>query len=156
MKYIITPHLGINDIKLGMNETEVHQILGSPETSYEKQDCYDESRLQIFYNNERNIEYLELYKDIPSEITVYLNDLNIFESTKENIDKYINFNYSSSVNKQDSEYPYSLIYKSIDLSLWNDCHPTDFSPEEKLEYPEDYNKSLFPETIGIGIKKYYT
>lgn len=154
-KYFIKPTIGVNDIKLGQAREEIHQLIGSPESSHENTDYYNQSCLQINYDEQNIAEYIEIYEDVDL-VEALISNKNVFLTPKDEIEKFVQDTFNVKTDLEDSEYPYSRIFTDIELSLWSDTESDDFSEDEKAQYPKDFKSSFFFKTVGVGIKGYYS
>jgi hypothetical protein len=166
MNFEIRPHVGTNNIKFGMTRGEVQEILGSPESSKEKsifkfqnivipepaKDGYFKNSLQISYDDNEQVEYIEFSGRGDEYIEVFLNDIEIFKTPAKELLNQILEITECDYDKQDIEVPYSFVYRNIDLSLWRQVIPD--VNENTEEVPESDEGKYFW-TVGIGIKGYH-
>ena len=92
MKFEIKPHIGANNIEFGMTRDVVRQLLGHPFYSKEKtvfkfqdisipesaKDGYFENELQIFFDDNHRVEFIEFSGRHSKYIEVFLDGIEIF------------------------------------------------------------------------------
>lgn len=166
MRFDIIPHIGASNLKLGMTRDEVRTLLGIPGYSSEKitmeyddfslplpaKDGYFENELQITFDDDNKIEFIEFSGKDAVHIKVFLNEVEVFKVPAPELVLHIISSTKSDYDKEDEEIPFSYIFPEIDLSVWRPVIPE--LDEEMGEIPE-FDEGKYFSTIGIGIRGYY-
>jgi len=166
LNFEIKLHIGANDITFGMHRNKVWEILGIPETSTEKsnfqfediniiesaKDCYWENELQISYNDNLFVNFLEFYGKDSKNTNVSLDGINIFKTPAVNVIKHVVEKYNTYFDNTDEEIPYSYTFKDLDLSFWRQEIP--LLDENHFEISESDEGKYFW-SFGFGDKNYY-
>ena len=166
MKFEIKPHIGANEITFGMSRNEVHKELGKPSFSKDKsliefgefkihepaKDGYYENELQISYDENEHVEFIEFSGKSAEHTQVFWNGIEIFKTPANQLLKLISANSKANYDKKDNEIPYSYIYKELDLALWRQVAPE--VDETLMDVPESDDGKYFW-TVGIGSIGYY-
>lgn len=145
-KIVIEPHIGIGKLKLGMKREEVHQLFGPEfETVNDEEigivDFYFSETIQIHYDENLQVEFIDLVYDLSNEFEVVFNGMDVFKTPANDL-----VNEIAKITPYDgtSELPYEYIFKEIDLELWREILPE-----------EDDEDGLYFDTVGIGVKGYF-
>ena len=155
-KIKIVPHSGVNEIHFGMDRESVRSILGTPFNSEEAsvfefddikinnpaKDNYFENELQICYDTNLQVEYIECYGNETEYLEVFLDDTNIFRTSVPELPEIVKSGYQADYDDTNEELPYSYIFRQLDLSFW------------RQEIANDEGNEFFW-SIGIGKKGYY-
>jgi len=155
-KIKIVPHSGTDKIHFGMSQAEVRSVLGMPFHSEEAsvfefddikidnpaKDNYFENELQIHYDANLKVEYIELYGNETEHLEVFLADTNIFNTPVSELIDMVKSEYQTDYDQNHEELSYSFIFKKLDLSFW------------RQEITDDEGNEFFW-TVGIGRKGYY-
>lgn len=156
-KYKLEPLSGIGPIKLGMTRKEVRSDMQEKYKSFKKTpddpnltDAFFNSTFQIFYDKNDNVEYIELSGYKSFEFVVVFNEIKIFETKADDLIEKIS--QKASYDKTNDKIPYSYIFPTLELSLWRPNIPDVVDNKNSNEYHD----SLYFQTVGIGIKGYYT
>lgn len=69
LQYNVTPLIGFNDVKFGMDRSQVRSILGDPKrefkkTKFSKTTTDDYIYFHVFYNKENMFEAVEFFDDV--------------------------------------------------------------------------------------------
>jgi hypothetical protein len=167
MRFDIKPHVGANHIEFGMTKENVRKILGAPAYSSEKSvfkfeeisiptpatDGYFENELQISYDDNNQVEFIEFSGRGSQFTTVYLDNIEVFKTPAKQLINTIEQLRLAEYDKTDEEIPFSYVFRNIDLAVWRQVVPD--LDEDKEEIPEIEEGKYFW-TIGIGSKGYYT
>lgn len=153
MKIDIKPHEGINDIVFGLDSKAVSLKLGAPESTKEKStfqfndisipepktDYYFNNSLQISYDENDNVEFIEIAsKESNLEISIYGFRLN--EVSAEEIISFLAKEKKLKYDENGEEFPYTYNFVDIDLTFWRQVLP---------ENEKDEDGKYF-DTVGIG------
>jgi len=144
----VNPLESLNGIMLGWNREELQNKLGVPERTIKNTDYYQINSLHysIHFDREEKIEYIELSNPKIESVQILLGSLNIFNSESIKLISSIEETMNLAYNKEDPEFPYSFIFPEVELSFWRPTLPENENDEEGRYF----------ETVGIGIKGYYT
>lgn len=143
MKINIKPHEGINDVRFGHDSKTVRITLGTPESTREqsifqsgeisiplsKTDYYYNSSLQISYDENDTLEFIELsLKDSTLELSIYAFPLS--KSSAEEVLSFLTKEKKVMYNKNGAELPYTYDFIAQDLSFWRQVIPEDDQDED--------------------------
>ena len=166
MKFEIKPHIGTNEISFGMTRNEVHMKLGKPSFSKDKsvfefndvvipepaKDGYYENELQISYDENECVEFIEFSGKSSEHTKVFWNGIDIFKTPAPQLLKSISALSNANYDEKDNEIPYSYTFNDIDLGLWRSVIPN--VDETLMDVPESDEGKYFW-TVGIGSIGYY-
>lgn len=153
MKINIKPREGINDIRFGLNSKTVRLKLGTPESTkeksmfqyeginipYPKTDYYFNNSLKILYDENDNVEFIEIAsKESNLEISIYGFSLN--QVSAEEIISFLATEKKLKYDENGEEFPYTYIFVDLDLTFWRQVLPEDEKDEEGKYF----------DTVGIG------
>jgi hypothetical protein len=153
----IVPHLGANEIHFGMTQAEVRNILGTPFHTEEAsvfelfdeikidnpaKDNYFENELQICYDTNLQVEYIECYGNEANHLKVFLDNTNVFSTSVSELLEIVKSTYQTDYDSTNEELPYTYIFRQLDLSFW------------RQQITDDKGNEFFW-SIGIGGKGYY-
>ena len=138
-KFLIEPLLGIGLVKFGMSREEV---------AYTVPKIYRTFR--IFYDEANKVEYIELAGYKSEDFMAIYNGINIFETKADAIIEEISKKVP--YDKTCPEISYTYIFPDLELSFWMAIIPSKDDDKDS----DDYNDSLYFQTVGIGIRGYYS
>ena len=155
-KINIVPHLGMDEIHIGMSQFEVRNVLGTPfhiedasvfefddiKIDNPAKDNYFENEFQIHYDTKLQVEYIEFYGNEAKHLDVFLDDVNVFKTPVPELLEIVKSAYQTDYDHTNEELPYSFIFRQLDLSFW------------RQEIINDEGNEFFW-SIGIGKKGYY-
>lgn len=136
MKIDIKPHKGINEIQFGLNRSDVHKLLGPPESTKKeivsidsvneitqiKTDYFVQSNLQISYDKNDTIEFIEIYtKDSNLEISIFGFSLNHVKV--EDVINFFTIERSVNYDENGQEFPFTYNFLKLDLTFWRQVLP---------------------------------
>jgi hypothetical protein len=165
MRFDVTPHIGANDLKLGMSRNEIRRVLGDPEYSMEKsvfefqdisiptpaRDGYFENELQISFDDSGKANFIEFSGRGARHTTVFLYGLGVFDTPAPDLIKVIAEKSNTQFDQEDEEVPYTYTFRDIDVSIWRPVIPE--QDENENQIPESDEGKYFW-NIGIGITGY--
>jgi hypothetical protein len=166
MRFELIPHIGVNDIKLGMSRKEIVRILGEPEYSTEKsklefediiipipaKDGYFKNELQITFDDGGRADFIEFSGRAAKHTTVFFQGLNVFRTPAPELIRAIAEITKTEFDKDEEEIPYSYVFRAIDLAVWRQVIPQEDENKNMISQSDD-GKYFW--TIGIGVKGYY-
>jgi hypothetical protein len=141
--YLVKPLESVGPVRLGMSRAEVQNVMQVQSTPFLKTvgdkietDAFYDSHFQVFYNSDTaTVEYVELTCNSP--FSVELLGIDPFATKANPLVKKIAA--IAAFDKDDPELGYSYVFPDLELSFWRS------SPDKK-----------FFQTIGIGIRGYYS
>ncbi|MDP2538122.1 hypothetical protein [Alteromonas stellipolaris] len=139
-KLELMPLLGFGQIKLGVQRSDIHKLLGSPNDFNENTDYYSESSIQIHYSDNTVVDYIE----IASDQNVVWDGISIFSTPVVDLVKELSEKTKQSTNE--SEPGYTFTYPEYELSFWRPLQPDEEEPDEGKYF----------ESVGLGCKGYFS
>jgi hypothetical protein len=127
----IRPLIGVGPVRFAMTCPEVRAALGKPShvrtahtlgsVEFPETDYFFRNSFQVTYDAEGTVEFIELGK--------YYG----FVATYEGVDLLrVNANEAvalvarkAAIDESDGEYPMTVIFPELELSLWRECRPED-------------------------------
>lgn len=166
VRFNLIPHVGAGVIKLGMARNEVRAVLGTPEFSSEKstldygdiaisasaKDGYYKNELQIFFDDNNKVNFIEFSGRGARHTSVYLYEVEVFNLPATKLIQKITESTNAKFDEEEKEIPYSYVFPEIDLAVWRQVIPE--LDEETNDIPDTDDGKYFW-TIGIGVKGYY-
>jgi hypothetical protein len=162
-KFIVEPLKGIGVINLGDVKSDVHSALGKTDTTGNDPDYYFENCLQVHYDKDNKVEFIEFCTGGPIEIEVF--GANPFQLLANDLVNLLKEKNGPVFNKR--EAPFSYAFKTLSIGIFRESSEEDIleSIEEcKKEGTykenedwllEDLEKFKYFQTLGIGVKGYY-
>ena len=121
------------EIAIGMNESQVKELMGKAERSFEN---YGSKSYRSFYFDENGLlEFIEFLGGNKGMLKPYIYGLSVFETDAEKV-KNVLAEHDNEIDDSEAEFGYSFLNESI--GLWR----------------KD-SKSRYWDTVGLGIKDYY-
>ena len=142
--YEVEPLKQIGDIGLGMDREEVRKTMPEEPNisgSRDHVDNYHDGGLQVFYDENNKVEFIELLRG--SGFTATTHGINVFDKTAQEVLEVIT--KVSEYNQDDLEVGYSYVFPDLELSLWRPSIPEEGEEDGK-----------YFSTIGIGVQGYYS
>jgi hypothetical protein len=145
--YNVQPFVGVGPVRLGMSRDEVYHAMHESPTPFRKgasvaplTDAFHQSAFQVFYAGDQpTVEYIELSRD--ADFRAFYRELDVFATPADEVATFIA--RDASYDETGREFPYSYIFRQLQLSLWRPV------------LPEDDDSGLFFSTIGVGRRGYY-
>ena len=145
--YNVEPFVGVGPVRLGMSRDAVHNAMHESPGPFRKgssvaplTDAFHHSAFQVFYAGDQPIvEYIELSRD--AELRAFYRGLDVFATPADEVAAFIS--RDAIYDEAGREFPYSYIFRRLQLSLWRPV------------LPEDDDSGRFFSTIGIGRRGYY-
>ena len=138
--YEVIPLQGVGPLKLGAPRSEIHTILGEPESQKGSADLFHGSSIQVHYDETGGVEFIEL----ASDIHVTWNRIDIFSTPADLLVKEIS-RFTPLQDGEDEE-GYTFTYAESEVSLWRPTMPDEEDPE---------NGKYFT-SICIGCRGYFS
>jgi len=154
MIYTVIPGVGVNSIKLNSHRNDVISKIGIPELRNGKVDIYNEAIFQIHYDQNENVEFIEIYAGDSQFMSANIYDINIFSTIKLDILERIK-QKTGLTPKKSGEYPHTCTYDDLSLSFWSDSDPSDYSEKDKINNPSDFYESQYFKSVGVGVSGYF-
>ena len=139
-RFEITPNIGIGPIKLGMTRKEVLSTFGKPEFENNERISFM-SGFMVDFDENGLVELIELAHS--DKYVATFNGVNLHSTLASEVVELVG-KYDE-VDKEDPEYGYSFIFKSLQLSLWRGVLP-DHSEHKDGQYFE---------AVGIACNNYF-
>jgi hypothetical protein len=145
--YSVQPFVGVGPVRLGMSRAEVHSTFAQAPKAFRKGPCtgpatdaFHNSAFQVFYDKQSDTaEYIELSRN--ADFRAFYREMDVFATPADEVAAFIS--RDASYDKSEREFPYSYIFRELQLSLWRPV------------LPEDDESGRFFSTIGVGRKGYY-
>jgi hypothetical protein len=143
----LLPHVGAGVVRLAMNRSEVRRLLGDPVRSYPKAtgspltDSYFGAALQVAYDREDRVEYIEL--NGPGDIDAVFHGRSLLFLPADEVLGWMS--RFAQYDRDNPELGYAYVYPDLDLSIWRPTLP---------ESPDDEDGRFF-RSIGIARAGYY-
>jgi hypothetical protein len=162
-KFILEPLVGIGVIQLMDSKAKVHEQFGKTDTSGTETDYYFDNALQISYNKEAKVEFIEFCVSNTIEVEIF--GINPFKILADELVTLLKEKNGPVFNKR--EAPFSYAFKTISVGIFRESSEGDIleSIEECKKdgtykanedwLLEDLEKFKYFQTIGIGAKGYY-
>lgn len=161
---IVKPNLGINNVYLGMNRNEVHNVKGNEYyvhyNEYSLIEAYDDTLLSVHYNESERAFFIEqsnLYSDY---YCVLFEDIDVFKTKAEDLIKYLE-KFADYDKNDDARLGFQYIFKDLGISLWrpnvfreeilNESWFQNYSEEQKQD---ELNYQYF-QTVAVWTEEYY-
>jgi hypothetical protein len=157
--FIIEPNTGISPINIGMNRSIVRKQFSEKSHTFTKTkesnptDTFFSNSFQIFYNNDDNVEYIELSGYQNDEFDVSIFGINIF-AKKANI-IYQELKVPKLLDSNDVNSAYTMILPEIDVCFWRSMIPDEEDINVDDSDLDETGNRLFWRTVGIGVKGYF-
>jgi len=148
-------------IRLGMSDKELYNIIGKPDNKYEQEIFYDEYDIKIELDSFNKIEYIEILSNEIINVEIYkINPLELYADQLIDLLKEKN---GGDIFVEGNGIGY--IFNNISVRLWRESIPDDINDiiieskqdgvydEMKDEIMSDLEKSKKFTTIGIGKKE---
>jgi len=148
-------------IRLGMSDKELYNIIGKPDNKYEQEIFYDEYDIKIELDSFNKIEYIEILSNEIINVEIYkINPLELYADQLIDLLKGKN---GDDIFVESNGIGY--IFNNISVRLWRESTPDDINDiiieskqdgvydEMKDEIMSDLEKSKKFTTIGIGKKE---
>lgn len=139
--YEAIPLQGVGPITFGMARHEVHAQLGrSPRslqkaaTSAQTVDAWHNNAFQVFFGPTGTVEYIELSRT--NDLGLSCCGISVFDTPAGSVIEH--FMRRAATDVSDQEYGSSIIFPSLELSLWRSTEAPYFS------------------TMGFGMRGYYS
>jgi len=139
--YQAIPLQGVGPITFGMARHEVHAQLGRNPRSFQKAatsaqtvDAWHNNAFQVFYGPTGTVEYIELSRTNDFELSCC--GVSVFDTPASSVIKH--FIQYAATDVLDQEYGSSIVFPSLELSLWRPTTAPYFS------------------TAGVGMRGYYS
>jgi len=149
-------------IRLGMSDKELYNIIGKPDNKYEQEIFYDKYDIRIDFDSFNKVEYIEILSNEMINVEIYNTDpLEIYADQLVELLKEKN-GVDVSVESNGIGY----VFNDISVRVWRELTPDDMNEviieskrdgvyeEMKDEIMSDLEKSKKFTTIGIGKKGY--
>ena len=145
--YNVEPFVGVGPVHLGMLRDTVHHAMQESPKPFRKgfsvaplTDAFHQSAFQVFYESDQPIvEYIELSRD--ADFRAFYQGLDVFATPADEVAAFIS--RDASYDERGREFPYSYIFRQLQLSLWRPV------------LPDDDDSGRFFSTIGVGRRGYY-
>lgn len=116
--YKIIPHKGVGSIDLGMTRSEVHSILGVPQSSFGIREIFLDG-FAVDYDENGCVEFIELSKS--HEFCATFDGVCLHETLADEVVALVS-KYADD-DKTDPEIGYSYTFPKLQLSLWRGTLP---------------------------------
>ena len=145
--YSVQPFVGVGPVRLGMSRSEVRSRFTEAPKTFRKgsstgpaTDAFHNGAFQVFYDGQTDTaEYIELSRD--ADFHALYREVNVFATPADEVAAFVS--RDASYDESEREFPYSYIFRQLQLSLWRPV------------LPEDDESGRFFSTIGVGRKGYY-
>lgn len=154
-KLLIEPGIGIGKLKLGMNKTEVDEVIQYYVNEYEKGTNYFnffENAFKIEYNSAGTVKFIEIVSEFKNFFECTCHDFDVFNTkASELIQNLIGI----SEFEQDTNGETQYIFTNIGLSLWRSSVFTEDMMQEEWfkemcsENQEEEMRYLFFQTVAV-------
>lgn len=163
----LEPHVGIGDVVFGMSRAEVQSRMGIPEDVSDAhwfefnefriwipaRDVYFQAELQIHYDGNETVEFIEFYGHQAEYTQVFLGSIDVFGSPVPSLIQSIRGQFRTDFNHLEIELPHSYTFLELDIGFWRQDIPE--MDEEREPVPEDDPGKYFW-SLGIGVKGYFS
>lgn len=161
---IVKPNLGINNVYLGMNRNEVHNVIGNKYYVHYNEhsliEAYDDTLLSVHYNESEIAFYIEQSNLYSDNYCVLFEDIDVFKTKPEDLIAYLE-KFVDYLNNKDSELGFKYIFKDLGISLWrpnvfrekmlNEPWFQNYSEEQK----QDELSYQYFQTVAVWTEEYY-
>ena len=139
-KLELRPLFGFSQIKLSVQRSDIHELLGPPNDFNENTDYYSNSSIQIHYSENGVVEFIEL----ASDQNVVWDGISIFSTPVVELVKELSKKTKQSTNEPEPGYTFT--YPEYELSFWRPTQPDEEEPDEGKYF----------ESVGLGCKGYFS
>ncbi|MGN6647042.1 MAG: hypothetical protein ACTHJT_10985 [Cytophaga sp.] len=154
LRFDVFPKIGIGPIKLGMDRAESRIAMNSKfneykktEDSKKKTDAYLDNSLQIFFDIDNKVDFVEISYN-PKIYKLFFNNIDLFETNGDELIKEL----TRLTNFEDlGKDPFGYFFPELGLTLWRPVIPENFSDEES---EDEFRKGKYFMIAGIGTHKY--
>ncbi len=162
-KFVLEPLVGIGVIQLLDSKAVVHEKLGKTEAMGTETDYYFDNALQISYNKEAKVEFIEFCAS--NTLSVEIFGINPFKLLANDLVHLLKEKNGPVFNKRDAPFTYN--FKSISIGIFRESSEDEILESieaskadgtyeaDKVWLHEDLEKFKYFQTIGIGVKGYY-
>ena len=147
MKFALVPLKSVGDIRIGMSRAEVRAVMTEEPkaflktaTSVRSIDGFHDLCVQVFYDPDDSVEYIELSRD-PS-IDPEFNGIHVLQIPASELVKQLGRDVDFDSDSEDD--PTDVVFPDLSMSLWRPCG----------DDPDDPDSRYF-RTVGIGRVGYY-
>ena len=148
-QFALRPHVGAGPVQFGMTRESVRAALETVPVLFRRGgpddpeiEAYFDSALQVSYDRDGRVEFIELARD-PALSAVYQGHDLLTLTAQEAVDLLAR---EAPFDPDDSEFGYSYIFPALDLSLWRETIPED---------ADDPDGRVFS-AVGLGVLGYFT